>query len=90
MTRPIATICAAMSLLFVASHADAGEKIRIATEGYYAPFNYYDESGKLAGFDIDIGEALCEKMEADCELVQQDWDDLIPGLVNVRLVSAPW
>jgi polar amino acid transport system substrate-binding protein len=82
MTRPIATICAAMSLLFVASHADAGEKIRIATEGYYAPFNYYDESGKLAGFDIDIGEALCKKMEADCELVQQDWDDLIPGLVE--------
>jgi polar amino acid transport system substrate-binding protein len=50
-----------MSLLFVASHAVAGEKIRIATEGYYAPFNYYDESGKLAGFDIDIGEALCER-----------------------------
>lgn len=55
MTRPIATICAAMSLLFVASHAVAGEKIRIATEGYYAPFNYYDESGKLAGVMHEFG-----------------------------------
>jgi len=80
MTRLIAVLCGAMSLLFAAGQAGAVEKIRIATEGYYAPFNYFDESGKLAGFDVDIGEALCKKMEAHCELVQQDWDDLIPGL----------
>ena len=80
MTRLIAVLCGAMSLLFAAGQAGAVEKIRIATEGYYAPFNYFDESGKLAGFDVDIGEALCKKMEADCELVQQDWDALIPGL----------
>ena len=75
-------MCVATSLLFAASHVVADEKIRIATEGYYAPFNYYDESGKLAGFDVDISEALCKKMEADCELVQQDWDDIIPSLLE--------
>jgi polar amino acid transport system substrate-binding protein len=80
MTRPIAVLCIAISLLFAADQAGASEKIRIATEGYYAPFNYFDESGKLAGFDVDIGEALCEKMKTECEFVQQDWDALIPGL----------
>jgi polar amino acid transport system substrate-binding protein len=80
MTRLIAALCVVISLLFAANQAGADEKVRIATEGYYAPFNYFDESGKLAGFDVDISEALCKKMEADCELVQQDWDDLIPGL----------
>ena len=84
MARLNTALCCAMSLLFAASQAAAGDKIRIATEGYYAPFNYYDENGKLAGFDVDIGEALCKKMEADCELVQQDWDDLIPGLLDEK------
>ena len=82
MTRLTTALGVAMSLLFAASQAGADEKIRIGTEGYYAPFNYFNESGKLAGFDIDIGEALCEKMQTDCELVQQDWDALIPGLLE--------
>ncbi len=73
-----------MSLLFAASMAVADEKIRIASEGYYPPFNFFDDGGKLAGFDIDIGWALCEKMNADCEFVQQDWDALIPGLLDEK------
>ncbi len=78
------TLGLAVSLLWPVSQADAGEKIRIASEGYYPPFNVLDESGKLSGFDIDIGVALCEKMAADCEFVQQDWDNLIPGLVEKK------
>jgi polar amino acid transport system substrate-binding protein len=56
------------------------EDLRIATEGYYAPFNFFDDNGKLVGFDVDIANALCEVMERTCEIVQNDWDDLIPGL----------
>jgi len=82
MTRLVAAFCCSISLLFAANQVGAEEKIRIATEGYYAPFNYIDESGKLAGFDVDIGNALCKKMGAECEFVQQDWDDLIPSLLE--------
>lgn len=60
--------------------AALAQDLRIATEGYYAPFNYIDETGKLAGFDVDISMALCEVMKKDCKMVQNDWDDLIPGL----------
>ena len=56
------------------------QDLRIATEGYYAPFNYIDDAGELAGFDVDIAKALCAVMARDCEMVQNDWDDLIPGL----------
>ncbi|MEO1025509.1 MAG: transporter substrate-binding domain-containing protein [Pseudomonadota bacterium] len=58
------------------------EELRVATEGFYAPFNFIDSNGELAGFDIDIANALCAEMGATCEVVQNDWDALIPGLVE--------
>lgn len=61
--------------------AQAQDTIRIATEGAYPPFNFIDKSGEVKGFDVDIARALCEQMNADCELVTQDWDGIIPGLV---------
>jgi lysine-arginine-ornithine-binding protein len=82
MKKLTASICLVMVTLFTSSLVGAdNEKLRIGTEGVYPPFNYVDENGELAGFDIDIGVALCEQMKADCEFVQRDWDSLIPGLV---------
>ena len=36
--------------------------------------------GKLAGFDIDFIHAICKQMKAQCEIVEQNWDGLLPGL----------
>jgi polar amino acid transport system substrate-binding protein len=55
--------------------------IKVATEGAYPPFNAKDASGELVGFDVEIARALCDEMKAKCEIVAQDWDGIIPGLV---------
>jgi arginine/ornithine transport system substrate-binding protein len=59
------------------------KKIRIGVEGNYPPFSQISPDGKLAGFDIDIANAICAQLKAECTLVQQEWDGMIPAL-NVR------
>ncbi|MCP4287257.1 MAG: transporter substrate-binding domain-containing protein [Gammaproteobacteria bacterium] len=69
-----------VALALVSGNAFA-DKIKIGTEGAYPPFNMIDKNGKVAGFDVDIAKALCEKMGADCVFITQDWDGIIPGLL---------
>lgn len=74
-------LAAAMITTGLVATALAQEKITIATEGAYPPFNNKDAAGNLIGFDVDIAKALCAEMKVECEIVAQDWDGIIPGLV---------
>lgn len=56
-------------------------KITIATEAAYPPFNYVDRKGLPAGFEMDLAQEACERMNAECEFAVYKWDDLIPGLL---------
>ena len=68
------------ALLVFSSSVQAGS-IRIGTEGAYPPWNAKDESGKLIGFEVELANFLCIYMKADCTIVEQDWDGMIPGLI---------
>ena len=69
---------AVLAILF--SNAQAGS-VKIGTEGAYPPWNAKDESGKLIGFEVELANWLCIYMKADCTIVEQDWDGMIPGLI---------
>ena len=77
-------LAAALIGTFMATGALAQGKtwpsIKIATEGAYAPYNFMGPGGKLEGYEVDLARALCERMKAKCEIVQQDWDGIVPAL----------
>jgi len=79
--KKIISILGMLSAMLLSINALAADKITIGTEGAYAPFNSVDAQGNLIGFDIEIGNALCAAMNAECEWVTSDWDGIIPALL---------
>jgi arginine/ornithine transport system substrate-binding protein len=65
----------------------ASETLRIATDATYPPFEFVDAQGKVAGFEVDFAYALCKEMKVSCEVINQPWDGLIPGL-NTKKFDA--
>lgn len=55
--------------------------VRIAVDVPYEPFEYKKPDGTLTGFEIDLGNAVCEQANLKCEWVVQAWDGIIPGLL---------
>jgi polar amino acid transport system substrate-binding protein len=81
---------AAAAVLALAAPATAQETVRIATEGAYAPWNFLNDAGEPAGFEIDLGNAICEHAGLTCEWIINDWDSIIPNLLagNYDLIMA--
>lgn len=67
-------------LLMSAALAQDGGKLRLGMEGAYPPFSEIGTDGRLKGFDVDIGLALCARMKLECSIVQAEFDAMIPAL----------
>lgn len=80
MFKTLLMAAAAWSML-LATDASSQNTLRIATEGAYPPFNQVNPDGSLSGFDVDIANAICKKIDTKCTIVKQDWDGMIPGLL---------
>ena len=57
-----------------------GKEIRFGVDPTFAPFEWKDPQGKLAGFDIDLGNAICQQLQAKCVWVESNFDGIIPAL----------
>ena len=73
------TILTVLASLLIIGNVYA-DKIKIGTEGAYPPWNSKDASGALIGFEVELAYSLCRYIGRQCEVVEQDWDGMIPAL----------
>jgi arginine/ornithine transport system substrate-binding protein len=79
-TTLVAALAAALIAPLARAQAPDWKEIRVGVEGNYPPFSKLGADGKLAGFDIDIANAVCAQLKAKCTLIQQEWDGMMPAL----------
>lgn len=71
---------ALLTSITLSATAAEKETIRFATEATYPPFEMIDANNKIVGFDVDLANAMCEKINAECTFTNQSFDSLIPSL----------
>lgn len=76
-----AVLIAGAILSLVGPTAIAQEMVTIATEGAYPPFSKTEADGRYTGFEIELGDAICERAQLECTWVKQDFPGMIPGLL---------
>jgi lysine/arginine/ornithine transport system substrate-binding protein len=71
---------ALLALSAGAAHAKDWSTIRFGVDASYAPFESKAPDGKVVGFDVDLGNEICRRLNAKCVWVEQDFDGMIPAL----------
>jgi cystine transport system substrate-binding protein len=58
--------------------------ITIAMEGNWMPWTYHDENDVLVGYDVEVAQAIADKLGVEANFVESDWDSLLAGLESGR------
>ena len=59
-----------------------GQTIRVGSDTTYPPFETINEAGEAVGFDVDVVNAICERINCEAEFVTTAWDGIFPALAN--------
>ncbi len=88
----VLVVVVALVIVFTGKQEKEAQAIlRVGTDAAYEPFEYIDEDGNFAGFDIELITMIAEEMGRELELQNVQWDGIIPGLMNGNydcLISA--
>jgi lysine-arginine-ornithine-binding protein len=57
------------------------QPLRIGTSADAPPWESVDATGKLVGFDIDLGNEICTRIKRECQFTNQAFDGLLPALL---------
>jgi len=78
-----------LSLALAACSSGGGDKVMVATDATWPPFEMVDETTKeIIGFDIDLMKAIAEKGGFEVEFVNVGFDPLLAGMASCQYDAA--
>ena len=80
MIRLVFVAAALVSLCL--SCVGGSERVRMGTEGAYEPYNFINDAGEVDGFERELGDELCRRADLECTWVTNEWDTIIPNLLD--------
>ena len=90
MKKYLALLLAAIMALSLAACAStskteetASAKLTMATEATFPPYEYYDGDA-IVGIDVEVAQAIAEKLGMELEVTDIAFDSIIPGIQAER------
>lgn len=81
-------LCVLTVVLLLASLVGCGnkqeeetKKLVMATEATFQPYEYYD-GDEIIGIDVEIAKAIADKLGMELEVVDVEFDSIIPGVMS--------
>lgn len=60
-----------------------GQEVTVAVENAYLPFNYYDpETGEPAGWDYEVWDEICRRLNCVPNYVETGWEGMIQAVAD--------
>lgn len=81
-------IVLASALALAAISSVQAKEIKFAMEPSYPPFEFTNEKGDIVGFDVDIANAICKEIQANCTYASQSFDGLVQAIKQKRIDAA--
>lgn len=85
----ILTLLVVIPFLLFTGCKKAPKTLKVGTSADYPPFEYVDEkTGEFIGFDMDLIRLIGKKAGYEVEIVNMDFDSIIPSLEKKKIDAA--
>ena len=80
MKRLIVALTLLAGLAFAQTTDLEGRTISVGSDTTYPPFETVNEEGEIVGFDVDVVNAVCERVNCEPQFQTTAWDGIFPAL----------
>ncbi len=82
MRRAVILIATLAAAAFASAQDLGGRVLVVGSDTTYPPFETVDEMGAIVGFDVDVVNAICERINCVARFQTTAWDGIFPALAQ--------
>src|SRR5690606_14580065 len=78
----VGAVLIAAGLALAAAQDLGGRTIVVGSDTTYPPFETVNDAGEIVGFDVDVVNAICERINCVAEFQTTAWDGIFAAMAN--------